>query len=46
MASPFVLLVVVAALLLPPAVFAAPEEHLVTGLPGFHGAFPSKHYSG
>uniref|UniRef100_A0A804RM08 Carboxypeptidase n=1 Tax=Zea mays TaxID=4577 RepID=A0A804RM08_MAIZE len=46
MASLFLLLlVVVAALLWPPAV-AAPEEHLVTGLPGFHGAFPSKHYSG
>jgi serine carboxypeptidase-like clade 1 len=25
---------------------AAPENHLVTHLPGFHGALPSKHYSG
>uniref|UniRef100_A0ACD5UAF6 Uncharacterized protein n=2 Tax=Avena sativa TaxID=4498 RepID=A0ACD5UAF6_AVESA len=25
---------------------AAPGNHLVTQLPGFHGAFPSKHYSG
>ncbi|TVU13670.1 hypothetical protein EJB05_37090 [Eragrostis curvula] len=47
--SPFlVLLVVIAAA---PVFFsllaaAAPDEHLVTGLPGFHGAFPSKHYSG
>ncbi|CAL5032961.1 unnamed protein product [Urochloa decumbens] len=48
MASPIflLLLAVVAALLCPPAA-AAPEEHLVTGLPGFHGAnFPSKHYAG
>uniref|UniRef100_K3Y7H4 Carboxypeptidase n=1 Tax=Setaria italica TaxID=4555 RepID=K3Y7H4_SETIT len=48
--SPFffllLLVVAVASLLCPPAA-AAPEEHLVTGLPGFHGAnFPSKHYAG
>nr|CAB3486679.1 unnamed protein product [Digitaria exilis] len=52
MASPsffFFLLVTaaVAAVILCPPAAAAPEEHLVTGLPGFHGAsFPSKHYAG
>lgn len=25
---------------------AAPKESLITGLPGFHGTFASKHYSG
>ncbi|GJN11872.1 hypothetical protein PR202_ga30106 [Eleusine coracana subsp. coracana] len=25
---------------------AAPQEHLITALPGFDGAFPSRHYSG
>ncbi|VAH75490.1 unnamed protein product [Triticum turgidum subsp. durum] len=36
------------ALLLPliPLAVAAPEKHLVTHLPGFGGALPSKHYAG
>ncbi|CAL5028223.1 unnamed protein product [Urochloa decumbens] len=51
MASSILLLLLLAvaaaaAVLFMPAT-AAPEEHLVTGLPGFHGAnFPSKHYAG
>ncbi|KAG2571212.1 hypothetical protein PVAP13_7KG015100 [Panicum virgatum] len=45
--SPLLLALVSAALLLrTPGAAAAPEEHLVTGLPGFHGSFPSSHYSG
>ena len=43
--SHFLLLLALAPLLSSPAI-AAPEKHLVTYLPGFHGAFPSKHYSG
>nr|CAB3486678.1 unnamed protein product [Digitaria exilis] len=49
MASPLLLTLLVlfvAALLFTPPVAAAPEEHLVAGLPGFHGTFPSSHYSG
>ncbi|GJN11873.1 hypothetical protein PR202_ga30107 [Eleusine coracana subsp. coracana] len=48
MASPFflVFLHVAAAALLASLAAAAPEDHLVADLPGFHGAFPSKHYSG
>uniref|UniRef100_A0A3B6DCX1 Carboxypeptidase n=1 Tax=Triticum aestivum TaxID=4565 RepID=A0A3B6DCX1_WHEAT len=36
------------ALVLPliPLAVAAPEKHLVTHLPGFDGALPSKHYAG
>ena len=36
------------ALLLPliPLAVAAPEKHLVTHLPGFDSALPSKHYAG
>ncbi|TVU13686.1 hypothetical protein EJB05_37106 [Eragrostis curvula] len=45
MDAPTFLLLVAAALLCSLAA-AAPEEHLVAGLPGFHSAFPSKHYSG
>ncbi|CAO2034547.1 unnamed protein product [Urochloa humidicola] len=44
-ASPFLLLVAAALLCSSPAA-APPKEHLVTGLPGFHGNFPSNHYSG
>nr|CAB3484153.1 unnamed protein product [Digitaria exilis] len=49
MASPLLLTLLiffVAALLCTRPVAAAPEEHLVAGLPGFHGSFPSSHYSG
>ncbi|KAG8083283.1 hypothetical protein GUJ93_ZPchr0015g6605 [Zizania palustris] len=38
--------VVAAAALLLSSVAAVPEGHLVARLPGFHGALPSKHYSG
>ncbi|KAJ3701620.1 hypothetical protein LUZ61_005325 [Rhynchospora tenuis] len=31
---------------LPLLIFCAPESALITHLPGFSGAFPSKHYSG
>ncbi|RLM66341.1 serine carboxypeptidase 1-like [Panicum miliaceum] len=45
--SPLLLPLVAAALLLrTPTAAAAPDDHLVTGLPGFHGSFPSNHYSG
>ncbi|GJN37092.1 hypothetical protein PR202_gb26015 [Eleusine coracana subsp. coracana] len=49
MTSPFffpVFLHVAAVAFLASLATAAPEDHLVAGLPGFHGAFPSKHYSG
>lgn len=41
--SLFILLLLLSLLTLVPA---APETALVTSLPGFNGAFPSKHYSG
>ncbi|PAN37635.1 hypothetical protein PAHAL_7G099800 [Panicum hallii] len=45
--SPLLLALVAAALLLrTPTAAAAPDDHLVTGLPGFHGSFPSNQYSG
>jgi serine carboxypeptidase-like clade 1 len=44
--SSFLLLLLALLLLLFAVTIAAPEKHLVTQLPGFHGAFPSKHYSG
>ncbi|XP_047067637.1 serine carboxypeptidase 1-like [Lolium rigidum] len=43
--SPFPLLLALVLLLFSVAT-AAPENHLVAQLPGFDGAFPSKHYSG
>ncbi|GJN37084.1 hypothetical protein PR202_gb26006 [Eleusine coracana subsp. coracana] len=46
---PFLLLFFVttaAPLLFSRNVAAALHEHLITDLPGFHGAFPSNHYSG
>ncbi|KAM0853648.1 hypothetical protein ACQ4PT_050941 [Festuca glaucescens] len=43
--SPFLLLLALV-LLLFSVTIAAPENHFVAQLPGFHGAFPSKHYSG
>jgi serine carboxypeptidase-like clade 1 len=42
---PFPLLLALVLLLFSLAI-AAPENHLVAQLPGFDGAFPSKHYSG
>ncbi|XP_052154328.1 serine carboxypeptidase 1-like [Oryza glaberrima] len=42
---PLLLLSAAAAIAIAVAV-AAPDGHLVASLPGFHGAFPSKHYSG
>uniref|UniRef100_A0ACD5U979 Uncharacterized protein n=1 Tax=Avena sativa TaxID=4498 RepID=A0ACD5U979_AVESA len=44
--SSFLLLLLALLLLLFAVTIAAPEKHLVTQLPGFHGALPSKHYSG
>ncbi|KAL6851449.1 hypothetical protein ACP4OV_020382 [Aristida adscensionis] len=44
--SSMALLAAVAAALLLPLAAAAPQEHLVAGLPGFRGALPSKHYAG
>ncbi|VAH31430.1 unnamed protein product [Triticum turgidum subsp. durum] len=48
MASTPSLLTLFLALVLPliPLAVAAPEKHLVTHLPGFDGALPSKHYAG
>ncbi|XP_048551200.1 serine carboxypeptidase 1-like isoform X3 [Triticum urartu] len=48
MASTPSLLTLLLALVLPliPLAVAAPEKHLVTHLPGFDGALPSKHYAG
>jgi hypothetical protein len=44
---PLLLLSAAAAIAIAIAVaVAAPDGHLVASLPGFHGAFPSKHYSG
>ena len=48
MASTPSLLTLFLALVLPliPLAVAAPEKHLVTHLPGFDSALPSKHYAG